>query len=120
MKNFKTSMIVLITLAMFSGSVLAQSSSESDAAVGDTTASNTGVTQNINFEAENDTRGVDSPIQSSNKVHYSGEYDVNTVPDVSAPGLTTTLTETCMGSTSAGGAVVGFGFSFGTTWRDSS
>ena len=31
----------------------------------------------------------------------------------------TTLTETCMGSTSAGAAGAGFGFSFGTTWRDS-
>jgi hypothetical protein len=28
------------------------------------------------------------------------------------------LTETCMGSTSIGGAGVGFGFSIGTTWRD--
>lgn len=41
------------------------------------------------------------------------------VPSVSAPSLTTTLTETCMGSTSFGGAGAGFGFSFGTTWRDS-
>lgn len=41
------------------------------------------------------------------------------VPSVVAPGLATTLTETCMGSTSAGGSGAGFGFSFGTTWRDS-
>lgn len=40
------------------------------------------------------------------------------VPGVAAPGLATTLTETCMGSTSVGGAGVGFGVSFGTTWRD--
>ena len=118
-------MIVLITLAMFSGGAFAQSQSDSDASVGDTSAQNTDNTsgsnvQNITFEADApDTRGIDGPIRTENSVRYSGEYDVNTVPDVSAPGLTTTLTETCMGSTSAGGAVVGFGFSFGTTWRDS-
>jgi len=42
----------------------------------------------------------------------------NAVPNVSAPNLATTLTETCMGSTSAGAAAAGWGFSFGTTWRD--
>jgi len=35
-----------------------------------------------------------------------------------APALTTTLTETCMGSTSVGGGFSGGSFSFGTTWRD--
>jgi hypothetical protein len=51
-------------------------------------------------------------------VKYSGGYDLNNVPAVTAPNLTTTLTETCMGSSSVGGAGAGFGFSFGTTWRD--
>jgi len=41
------------------------------------------------------------------------------VPSVMAPALTTTLTETCMGSTSVGVGWSGAGFSFGTTWRDS-
>jgi len=57
----------------------------------------------------------------------SGSYNSNVkasdlgkmVPNVMAPSLTTTLTETCMGSTSFGGSGSGFGFSFGTTWRDS-
>lgn len=49
---------------------------------------------------------------------YSGGYDLNNVPAITAPNLTTTLTETCMGSSSVGGAGAGFGFSFGTTWRD--
>lgn len=42
----------------------------------------------------------------------------NMVPSVSAPALATTLTETCMGSSSAAASAAGFGFSFGTTWRD--
>ena len=35
-----------------------------------------------------------------------------------APALTTTLTETCMGSTSVGAGWSGAALSFGTTWRD--
>lgn len=40
------------------------------------------------------------------------------VPTAVAPALTTTLSETCMGSTSVGGSGAGFGFSIGSTWRD--
>ena len=43
----------------------------------------------------------------------------NAVGNSFAPALTTTMTETCMGSTSVGAGGSGFGFSFGTTWRDS-
>lgn len=56
---------------------------------------------------------------STQNINYGGEYKLKNVPAVTAPALTTTLTETCMGSTSVGGAVPGFGISFGTTWRDS-
>lgn len=55
---------------------------------------------------------------NTSQVKYSGSYSISNVPGVVAPALTTTLTETCMGSTSIGGAGVGFGVSFGTTWRD--
>ena len=39
-------------------------------------------------------------------------------PSVYAPNLSTTLTETCMGSTSAGAGWFGFGGTFGSTWSD--
>ena len=39
-------------------------------------------------------------------------------PEVYAPALTTTLTDTCMGSTSIGVSAVGGGVTFGTTWTD--
>lgn len=42
----------------------------------------------------------------------------NAVGTAFAPALTTTLTETCMGSTSVGAGFAGGAFSFGTTWRD--
>jgi hypothetical protein len=44
--------------------------------------------------------------------------DVKSAPIVYAPALATTLTETCMGSTSAAGSGMGWGLSFGSTWED--
>lgn len=52
-------------------------------------------------------------VTSTSTANYS-----SMVPNVVAPNLATTLTETCMGSTSFGASGSGFGFSFGTTWRD--
>ena len=43
---------------------------------------------------------------------------MKTAPSVFAPALSTTLTETCMGSSSAGVSWLGFGASGGTTWQD--
>jgi hypothetical protein len=44
--------------------------------------------------------------------------DVKSAPTVYAPALATTLTETCMGSTSASGSGMGWGLSIGSTWED--
>lgn len=44
--------------------------------------------------------------------------DVKSVPNVYAPALTTTLTDTCMGSSSLGGSGMGVGVTIGTTWED--
>lgn len=63
--------------------------------------------------------GASRTASGTQQIRYSGGYDLDNVPNVVAPALTTTLTETCMGSSSVGGAVSGFGLSFGTTWRDS-
>jgi hypothetical protein len=128
MKNF---IAIIALVAIFSSTTAmaqdATSTSEDGAAASSTatnSASNGG--QNVNIgclvncnEGEGGERGIDGPTQTQNDIHYSGEYSVKAVPNVTAPGLTTTLTETCMGSTSAGAGWVGFGFSFGTTWRDS-
>ncbi|MHB0865313.1 MAG: hypothetical protein ACYC1Y_00155 [Minisyncoccota bacterium] len=48
----------------------------------------------------------------------STEMTIRSAPPVVAPALTTTLTETCMGSSSVGASGVGFGVSFGSTWTD--
>jgi len=92
-----------------------------------------GINLDILIEAEqpaepSDIGRADNPFTSNEfsqseqlldqRIQYSGEYKLKNTPNVSAPALTTTMTETCMGSTSVGGAVPGFGLSFGTTWRD--
>lgn len=51
-------------------------------------------------------------------VNYSGDYTVKTAPNLVAPSLTTTLSDTCMGSSSFGLSVVGFGATGGTTMVD--
>jgi hypothetical protein len=64
-------------------------------------ASNAGNAQNITFNST-------APSKQTLK----------TTPTVYAPALTTTLTETCMGSTSGGISVLGVGGTLGTTWND--
>ncbi len=61
--------------------------------------------------------GVDARNQSVSTA--TGSDLSHAVGAAMAPSLTTTLTETCMGSTSAGAGFAGGSFSFGTTWRDS-
>lgn len=55
--------------------------------------------------------------QSINTTNHGSDLG-DAVPAVVAPSLTTTLSETCMGSTSMGVAGAGFGVSFGSTWKD--
>lgn len=50
--------------------------------------------------------------------NVSGSQTIKNTPAAFAPNLTTTLTETCMGSSSIGAGAPGIGLSFGTTWKD--
>ena len=75
--------------------------------------------QAINFNSATPDRGrANDPEVINSNVDYSGSYKIKNVPAMVAPSLTTTLTETCMGSSSAAFAVAGFGMSGGTTWTD--
>lgn len=62
------------------------------------------------------TAGVDNSQHNSGNVAAS---DLSkSVPGAYAPSLSTTLTETCMGSTSGGVGFAGGSVSLGTTWSD--
>ncbi|MCA8044819.1 chemotaxis protein CheA, partial [Burkholderia seminalis] len=56
--------------------------------------------------------------QTSENVNYSGTQTIKTNPAIQAPGLTTTLSDTCMGSVSVGVSFPGFGATGGTTLVD--
>jgi hypothetical protein len=56
--------------------------------------------------------------QMTENVNYSGSQTIKTNPAIQAPGLTTTLSDTCMGSVSVGVSVPGFGATGGTTLVD--
>lgn len=51
-------------------------------------------------------------------VDYRGTYTVKSAPSIQAPSLTTTLSDTCMGSTSFGLSFIGFGATGATTMVD--
>lgn len=65
---------------------------------------------------------VGDPGSSANNtratVDYGGTYTVKNVPSTIAPSLTTTLSDTCMGSVSGGISAIGWGLSGGTTMVD--
>lgn len=55
-------------------------------------------------------------VTDSGQVAYSGKYQVRNVPSV--VGASVYPTAPCMGSSSIGGAGVGFGFTIGSSWTD--
>ena len=74
---------------------------------------NTIADQNVNIPVTSNT-GVDARNQSNS----TGSDLSKAVGVAIAPSLTTTLTETCMGSTSLGAGMSGGSVVFGTTWED--
>ena len=76
----------------------------SSSATANPNASNQGNAQNITFNSP------PAPVHTVT--------EVKSAPTVYAPALATTLTETCMGSSSAAGSGMGWGLSFGTNWKD--
>lgn len=55
-------------------------------------------------------------VTDSGQLNYSGKYEVRNVPSVFSGNVYPT--SPCMGSSTVGGAGVGFGFSLGTSWTD--
>ncbi|MEM2159434.1 MAG: hypothetical protein QXN55_00580 [Candidatus Nitrosotenuis sp.] len=90
-------------------------------AASNSTASSTSNSNSTGISSSGASAGATGGASSSGvllKQQYAGTDLSNAVPSAMAPNLATTLTETCMGSTSFGASGSGFGFSFGTTWRD--
>lgn len=97
----------------------ASSNATSGSVSGSTSTS--GALSGSNSSASTGSSGAAAGVTfSPTSTTYAPAADLSkAVPGAVAPALSTTLTETCMGSTSAGATAAGWGVSFGTTWRDS-
>lgn len=79
--------------------------------------SNSGGNRLSNSSSANNGGNVQSvTVTDSGKMNYSGSYDVKNVPSVFSGNVYPTAP--CMGSSTVGGAGVGFGFSVGSSWKD--
>ena len=74
-------------------------------------------TGNGNGNGNGNANGNNNGNGNSSSATISNRYPQNT-PSVFAPGLNAASIESCMGSTSMGGSIAGFGISFGSTTED--
>lgn len=79
----------------------------------------TGNASNVMVSVANGGGGADgSGGGTPTTINYGGSYTVRTTPAIAAPSLTSTFSDTCMGSSSFGVSMVGFGATGGTTMVD--
>jgi hypothetical protein len=91
--------------------------SESNSAAG-AIAVNRGNGNSSSSLTVNNPASTTSTIVSSSRQEVSGTQTLKNVPTAFAPSLAAAGIETCLGSVSGGGSIVGFGGSFGTTVPD--
>lgn len=124
MKNILSSFIAITAAALLLGIVDADAQTTTSTGTGTATSTATsGVgTVTVNVGGEGGGGAPSSTTQATlvdNRAPAQPDsITVKNVPNIVAPALTTTLTETCMGSTSGGAAVAGFGITIGSTWKD--
>jgi hypothetical protein len=95
------------------------SSSRSGAvAVGGGLGVGTGGTGGTSSATITNTTPANTTSNITENQNLSGTQTLRNVPAVFAPGLTAAGLETCLGSVSGGGSIVGFGATFGTTIPD--
>jgi hypothetical protein len=94
-----------------------QGGSATSSAQGGSSTSNGGSSNAAaNNQASNAGNAQQVTLNSTVPAHTTA--DVKTVAQINAPALTTTLTDTCMGSSSMSGTGMGWGISIGSTWED--
>jgi hypothetical protein len=105
-----------VNISLTMPSLTASNSSSASTSGGSTPSSTTGAADLTNRAA---TTPGSSPYDTRATVDYNqSSYSVRTTPAIAAPALTTTLSDTCMGSASFGLSITGFGATGGTTMVD--
>jgi hypothetical protein len=100
---------------------LTNSTSNSSTNMASTTGASgsTGTTSGTDATGKASTGPGTSAYDTRTTVDYNqSSYSVRTTPAIAAPALTTTLSDTCMGSASFGLSITGFGATGGTTLVD--
>lgn len=83
------------------------------------TSGSSGTGSNAQISAKDASTPGSSPYDTRATVDYNqSSYSVRSTPSIGAPALTTTLSDTCMGSASFGLSITGFGATGGTTLVD--
>src|SRR5579872_3275435 len=110
----------ITTTSTTQSGALSGSESNSSSSSSPTVTTNTNAVSGSNANAETKSNATNAGNAQTivNNTNVPNHQSLKTNPEVFAPGLTTTLTETCMGSSSLGVSVLGFGASGGTTWQD--
>jgi hypothetical protein len=108
--------LTLASMGAFAQSTATQTSSQQQAS--NAAASNAGVTTGVTINMPATTqRALDASI-GDQTVHYDyGTQVIKNTPSMGTSNLTTS-NDTCMGSSTVGGALPGVGLSIGTTWVD--
>lgn len=123
MRYFKTTVLAIATIGLHSPA-WGQAASTATSVSGSVSSSGAGasVDSNVDNAVSNALNSTAANEGNNQSITYNSSIpdsqSIKTVPTAIAPPLTTTLTETCMGSSSLGGSVLGFGISAGSTWRD--
>lgn len=105
----------LLLVSLLSGLGIAHADDTTSTSTSNSNSTSTGSSTGTN------TNTINFPgAPANNSVEYKGSYTVKAAPALYAPPLVTTMTDTCMGSSSFGASISGFGLSAGTTWTDKS
>ncbi|MDR5838521.1 hypothetical protein [Caballeronia sp. LZ034LL] len=97
---------------------LTNSSSSSTGAAGSGTSGTSGSANGLDATGKASTPGSSAYDTRATVDYNQSSYSVRTTPSIAAPALTTTLSDTCMGSASFGLSITGFGATGGTTMVD--
>ncbi|MDR5783344.1 hypothetical protein QCE63_28435 [Caballeronia sp. LZ065] len=97
---------------------LTNSSSSSTGAAGSGTSGTSGSANGIDATGKASSPGSSAYDTRATVDYNQSSYSVRTTPSIAAPALTTTLSDTCMGSASFGLSITGFGATGGTTMVD--
>lgn len=100
------------------GSATGGAATGGSASGGQSSASGNTSTVSVSLTSGSSSGSSSGGDPNASTVKYDGSYTVKSAPPIAAPSLTSTFSDTCMGSASFGLSFVGFGATGGSTMVD--